>query len=61
MPGWSVPGYTELRALGWGSFGEVMLARRDVTGTLVAIKYLRPDLLADAQAPGSTPRTSPST
>ncbi len=47
MPEWKVPGYTELRALGSGGFGEVMLARHDQSGTLVAVKYLRRDLLAD--------------
>ena len=47
MPEWKVPGYTELRALGSGGFGDVMLARHDATRVLVAIKYLRPDLLAD--------------
>ena len=49
MPEWKVPGYTELKALGSGGFGDVMLARHDPTGTLVAIKYLRRDLLADAE------------
>jgi eukaryotic-like serine/threonine-protein kinase len=49
MPEWSVPGYTELRALGSGGFGEVMLARHDASGVLVAIKYLRHDLLADQE------------
>ena len=49
MPEWKVPGYTELKALGSGGFGEVMLARHDPTGTLVAIKYLRRALLADAE------------
>jgi eukaryotic-like serine/threonine-protein kinase len=44
---WSVPGYTELRALGGGGFGEVVLARHDATGTPVAVKYLKDDLLAD--------------
>ena len=29
MPEWKVPGYTELKALGSGGFGEVMLARHD--------------------------------
>jgi len=48
MPGWQVPGYTEVRALGSGGFGEVVLARHDASGVLVAIKYLRHDLLADA-------------
>src|ERR1700722_893765 len=47
MPDWRVPGYTELTRLGSGGFGTVMLARHDDTGLLVAIKYLRPDLLAD--------------
>src|ERR1022692_4437601 len=46
MPEWSVPGYTELRALGSGGFGDVMLARHNVSGVLVAIKYLRRELLA---------------
>ena len=49
MPEWKVPGYTEMKALGSGGFGDVMLARHDPTGTLVAIKYLRRDLLADAE------------
>ena len=47
MPDWRVPGYTELKALGSGGFGEVMLARHDASGVLVAVKYLRHDLLAD--------------
>jgi eukaryotic-like serine/threonine-protein kinase len=49
MPEWKVPGYTELKALGSGGFGDVVLARHGATGTLVAIKYLRRDLLADAE------------
>ena len=49
MPEWNVPGYTELRALGSGGFGEVVLARHDASGVLVAIKYLRHDLLADQE------------
>src|SRR6266478_2997077 len=49
MPEWSVPGYTGLRALGSGGFGEVVLARHDASGVLVAVKYLRRDLLADAE------------
>jgi len=44
---WHVPGYTGLRPLGRGAFGEVVLARHDGSGTLVAIKYLRADLLTD--------------
>ena len=47
MSEWKVPGYAELRALGSGGFGDVMLARHEESGTLVAIKYLRRDLLAD--------------
>src|SRR5215471_6183665 len=47
MAEWSVPGYTALKALGSGGFGDVMLARHDAARTLVAIKYLRRDLLAD--------------
>jgi hypothetical protein len=45
--GWRVPGYTELRPLGRGGFGDVVLARHDASGILVAIKYLRGDLLTD--------------
>ena len=39
---WGVPGYTELKALGSGGSGDVVLARHDASGTLVAIKYVRP-------------------
>src|SRR5579859_2456779 len=46
---WGVPGYTEVKALGSGGFGDVVLARHDVSGTLVAIKYLRRELLADPE------------
>ncbi len=46
---WAVPGYTEVKTLGSGGFGEVVLARHDVSGTQVAIKYLRPQLLADPE------------
>jgi eukaryotic-like serine/threonine-protein kinase len=46
---WDVPGYTELKALGSGGFGEVVLARHDSSGTRVAIKYLRRELLADPE------------
>ena len=49
MPEWNVPGYTELKSLGSGGFGRVMLARHDASAVLVAIKYLRPDLLADPE------------
>ena len=47
MPEWSVPEYTAVRALGSGGFGEVVLARHEASGVLVAIKYLRHELLAD--------------
>jgi serine/threonine protein kinase len=43
----AVPGHTEVRALGGGGFGEVVLATHDASGTPVAIKYLHPDLLRD--------------
>ena len=46
---WSVPGYTAVKVLGSGGFGEVVLARHDVSGTQVAIKYLRGELVADPQ------------
>src|SRR5260370_33215457 len=47
--GWDVPGYTGVRLLGSGGFGEVVLARHDASGTRVAIKYLRHQLLADPE------------
>jgi eukaryotic-like serine/threonine-protein kinase len=49
VAGWSVPGYTGLKALGSGGFGDVVLARHDGSETLVAIKFLRPELLSDAR------------
>src|SRR5580658_7300210 len=49
---WDVPGYTEVKVLGSGGFGEVVLARHDASGTLVAIKYLRRELLADPEFAG---------
>src|SRR3974390_412236 len=52
VAGWSVPGYTELKALGSGGSGDVVLARHDASGTPVAIKYLRGNLLADPQWAG---------
>jgi len=36
-----VPGDTEVKTLGSGGFGDVVLARHDASGTQVAIKYLR--------------------
>src|SRR5579864_5496041 len=47
MQGWDIPGFTGLRALGSGGFGDVVLARHDASGTMVAIKYLHRELLAD--------------
>jgi eukaryotic-like serine/threonine-protein kinase len=49
VAGWSVPGYTGLKTLGSGGFGDVVLARHDGSGTLVAIKYLRREMLSDAR------------
>jgi len=45
MNAWIVPGYTEIRQLGAGGSGRVMLATHDATGTPVAIKYLSDDLV----------------
>ena len=42
-----VPGYTELRELGAGATGRVLLARHDDTQTLVAIKHLSAELASD--------------
>src|ERR1700728_1948426 len=49
---WVAPGYTAVRELGSGGFGDVMLARHDASGTLVAIKYLRHELLEDPEFAG---------
>ena len=46
---WRVSGYTELRELGSGAQGRVVLARRRGSGEIVAIKYL-------AAAEGADPR-----
>ena len=48
-PSGPFPGYTELEPLASGGFGDVVLARHDALGTLVAIKYPSRDLLADAR------------
>src|SRR5271168_3959775 len=45
---WDVSGYTEVKTLGSGGFGDVVLARHDASGAQVAIKYLHRQLLADA-------------
>jgi serine/threonine protein kinase len=47
MQGRDIPGYTGVKVLGSGGFGDVALARHDATGTMVAIKYLHQDLLED--------------
>ncbi|MFD0904225.1 serine/threonine-protein kinase, partial [Actinomadura sediminis] len=47
MSGWQVPEYTELRVLGEGAQGRVVLARHDATGLPAAIKYLAAGLAAD--------------
>jgi serine/threonine protein kinase len=47
MREWGAPGYTEVRVLGSGGFGEVVLARHVASGTLVAVKYLHRSVLAD--------------
>lgn len=44
---WGVPGYTEVRALGAGASGRVVLARRDYDDVEVAIKYLGERLRSD--------------
>jgi serine/threonine-protein kinase len=49
---WNVPGYTEIRELGTGGSGRVMLASHDASGTMVAIKYLADDLTHDSSFVG---------
>ncbi|MBT2405375.1 MULTISPECIES: serine/threonine-protein kinase [unclassified Streptomyces] len=44
---WTVPGYTEVRDLGSGGSGRVVLAVHDGTGTAVAVKYLSDRLRED--------------
>ncbi|MGW4640476.1 serine/threonine-protein kinase [Sphaerisporangium sp. NPDC004334] len=44
---WRVPGYTEIRDLGSGGSGRVVMARYDADQTYVAIKYLSDELCAD--------------
>ncbi|MEU7892729.1 protein kinase [Nonomuraea sp. NPDC049152] len=47
MDRWGVPGYTEVRELGSGASGRVVLATRDHDGVEVAIKYLSDRLRDD--------------
>ncbi|MEU9378945.1 serine/threonine-protein kinase [Streptomyces sp. NPDC048255] len=47
LTAWSVPGYTEIRELGSGGSGRVVLAVHDGTGTAVAVKYLSDRLRED--------------
>ncbi|MCC5578684.1 protein kinase [Microtetraspora sp. AC03309] len=47
MNAWTVPGYREVRELGAGGAGRVVLATYEATGAFVAIKYLRPELRRD--------------
>ena len=47
MNAWSVPGYREVRELGAGGAGRVVLATYMTTGAYVAIKYLREELRRD--------------
>ncbi|MDI1460106.1 serine/threonine-protein kinase [Catellatospora sp. KI3] len=49
MPMWTVPGYTEVRELGRGASGLVVLAQHDATGVKVAIKYLAEHLRGDEE------------
>ncbi|MFF4259278.1 serine/threonine-protein kinase [Streptomyces sp. NPDC001663] len=44
---WAVPGYTQIKELGSGASGRVVLATHDTTGTQVAIKYLAEQLRDD--------------
>ncbi|CAL9341474.1 Serine_threonine-protein kinase PknD [Streptomyces sp. enrichment culture] len=47
MGGWGVPGYTDVRELGAGAAGRVVLAVHDATGLRVAVKYLGDELRGD--------------
>ncbi|MBN6035517.1 serine/threonine-protein kinase [Amycolatopsis sp. 195334CR] len=47
MSDWTLPGFAEVKALGEGGFGRVVLARQDGTGAEVAIKYLYAEHLGD--------------
>lgn len=47
MDAWSVPEYREVRELGVGGTGRVVLATHSGTGAYVAVKYLRDELRHD--------------
>ncbi|KAB2342391.1 serine/threonine-protein kinase [Actinomadura rudentiformis] len=49
MGTWQVPGYSEVRVLGEGAQGRVVLARHDASGAPAAIKYLSERLCEDAR------------
>lgn len=49
MASWVVPGYREVRELGRGGFGWVVEAVHVPSGRVAAIKYLKADLVADAE------------
>ncbi|MEU5880394.1 serine/threonine-protein kinase [Spirillospora sp. NPDC047279] len=49
-PAWRIPFLTELRELGSGAQGRVVLARDDASGEVVAVKYLSRDLLGNTGA-----------
>ncbi|GAB3431104.1 protein kinase domain-containing protein [Actinophytocola sediminis] len=42
---WTLPGYAEVTQLGVGGFGRVVLAKHEISGVLVAIKYLKAEFL----------------
>ncbi|WP_018348742.1 serine/threonine-protein kinase [Longispora albida] len=46
---WTVPGYREIRELGRGGAGHVVLAQHETTGVQVAIKYLSAELCAQPE------------
>jgi hypothetical protein len=46
---WRVPSFAEVDVLGTGGFGQVVLAKHEASGRMVAIKYLRAEFLADGK------------
>ncbi|HEX6681345.1 MAG TPA: serine/threonine-protein kinase [Candidatus Limnocylindrales bacterium] len=46
---WTVPGYVEIKDLGRGASGRVVLAEHEASGTNVAIKYLADHLTGDPE------------